>query len=343
MSINYKDSGVDVEAGQREVELIKHIVENTHDSNVLSKLGGFSGLYDLSTFKDIKNPVLVSGTDGVGTKVILAQMMDKNDTVGIDCVAMCANDVLCQGAKPLFFLDYIATGKLVPERMAELVKGVAEGCNQAGASLIGGETAEMPGIYKEDDYDLAGFVVGIVDKDKIIDGEKAEEGDIIFGLSSSGIHSNGYSLVRKLIFEKMNFDLNMEVEGLDKNLGETLLTPTKIYVKPMLSLMKDVEVRAMSHITGGGYYENIPRMVKDGLCAKVDVTGVKVPEIFKLMQKWGNISDKDMYSTFNMGLGLIFVVKKEDREAVIEHFKDYDTLYEIGEIVKGEEKLELRY
>lgn len=343
MSINYKDSGVDVEAGQREVELIKHIVENTHDSNVLSKLGGFSGLYDLSAFNDIKNPVLVSGTDGVGTKVILAQMMDKNDTVGIDCVAMCANDVLCQGAKPLFFLDYIATGKLVPERMAELVKGVAEGCNQAGASLIGGETAEMPGIYKEDDYDLAGFVVGIVDKDKIIDGEKVEEGDIIFGLSSSGIHSNGYSLVRKLIFEKMNFDLNMEVEGLSKNLGETLLTPTKIYVKPMLSLMKDVEVKAMSHITGGGYYENIPRMIKDGLCAKVDVTGVKVPEIFKLMQKWGNISDKDMYSTFNMGLGLIFVVKKEDREAVIDHFKDYDTLYEIGEIVKGEEKLELRY
>ena len=227
--------------------------------------------------------------------------------------------------------------------MAELVKGVAEGCNQAGASLIGGETAEMPGIYKEDDYDLAGFVVGIVDKDKIIDGEKVEEGDIIFGLSSSGIHSNGYSLVRKLIFEKMNFDLNMEVEGLEKNLGETLLTPTKIYVKPMLSLMKDVEVKAMSHITGGGYYENIPRMVKDGLCAKVDVTGVKVPEIFKLMQKWGNISDKDMYSTFNMGLGLIFVVKREDREAVIDHFKDYDTLYEIGEIVKGEEKLELRY
>ena len=342
MSINYKDSGVDVEAGQREVELIKHIVENTHDSNVLSKLGGFSGLYDLSTFKDIKKPVLVSGTDGVGTKVILAQMMDKNDTVGIDCVAMCANDVLCQGARPLFFLDYIATGKLLPERMAELVKGVAEGCNQAGASLIGGETAEMPGIYKEDDYDLAGFVVGIVDKDKIIDGEKVEEGDIIFGLSSSGIHSNGYSLVRKLIFEKMNFDLNMEVEGLSKNLGETLLTPTKIYVKPMLSLMKDVEVRAMSHITGGGYYENIPRMVKDGLCAKVDVTGVKVPEIFKLMKKWGNISDKDMYSTFNMGLGLIFVVKREDRQAVIDHFKDYDTLYEIGEIVKGEEKLELR-
>lgn len=343
MSINYKDSGVDVEAGQREVKLIKNIVEKTHDTNVLSKLGGFSGLYDLSTFNDIKNPVLVSGTDGVGTKVILAQMMDKNDTVGIDCVAMCANDVLCQGAKPLFFLDYIATGRLVPERMAELVKGVAEGCNQAGASLIGGETAEMPGIYKEDDYDLAGFVVGIVDKDKIIDGEKVEEGDIIFGLSSSGIHSNGYSLVRKLIFEKMNFDLNMEVEGLSKNLGETLLTPTKIYVKPMLSLMKDVEVKAMSHITGGGYYENIPRMIKDGLCAKVDVRNVKVPEIFKLMQKWGNISDKDMYSTFNMGLGLIFVVKKEDREAVIDHFKDYDTLYEIGEIVKGEEKLELRY
>ncbi len=343
MSINYKDSGVDVEAGQREVKLIKNIVEKTHDSNVLSKLGGFSGLYDLSAFKDIKNPVLVSGTDGVGTKVILAQMMDKNDTVGIDCVAMCANDVLCQGAKPLFFLDYIATGRLVPERMAELVKGVAEGCNQAGASLIGGETAEMPGIYKEDDYDLAGFVVGIVDKDKIIDGEKVEEGDIIFGLSSSGIHSNGYSLVRKLIFEKMNFDLNMEVEGLEKNLGETLLTPTKIYVKPMLSLMKDVEVRAMSHITGGGYYENIPRMIKDGLCAKVDVRNVKVPDIFKLIKKWGNISDKDMYSTFNMGIGLIFVVKKEDREAVIDHFKDYDTLYEIGEIVKGEEKLELRY
>ena len=343
MSINYKDSGVDVEAGQREVQLIKSIVEQTHDQNVLSKLGGFSGLYDLTNFRDMTHPVLVSGTDGVGTKVMLAQMMDKHDTVGIDCVAMCVNDILCQGAQPLFFLDYIGTGKLIPEKMAEIVKGVSEGCLAAGASLIGGETAEMPGVYEEDEYDIAGFVVGIVDKNQMIDGSQIEEGDLIFGLSSSGIHSNGYSLVRKVVLEKMQFDLNDQIDGFHQPLGEVLLTPTKIYVKEMLSLMEKVEVKVMSHITGGGYYENIPRMIKEGYGARVDVREVEVPQIFKLLQQWANISDEEMYATFNMGIGFVFVVRPEDSEIVEEHFKDYDSLYRVGEIVKGDEKLELQF
>lgn len=342
MSINYKDAGVDVAAGQKEVKLIKSIVEKTHDKNVLSAIGGFSGLYDIN-FKDMEEPVLASGTDGVGTKVILAQKMKKNDTVGIDCVAMCVNDVLCQGARPLFFLDYIGAGKLDPEKMAEIVKGVAKGCQIAGASLIGGETAEMPGVYNIDDYDLAGFAVGIVDKKKIINTSLMKEGDILFGLSSSGIHSNGYSLVRKIIFEKNNFSLDQKFDELDKTLGEVLLEPTKIYVKEMLPLIEEGLVHGICHITGGGYYENIPRMVADGLCAKVDVSEVKRPKIFDMLKKWGKLDLEDMYSTFNMGLGLIFAVDKNDGDKVRKHFKNYDSIYQIGTIVKGDNKIDLKY
>lgn len=341
MSINYKDSGVDVEAGAKEVKLIKGMVEATHGKEVLSSIGGFSGLFSLESM-DYKNPVLVSGTDGVGTKVIIAQSMDINDTVGIDCVAMCVNDILCQGAKPLFFLDYIGTAKLEPHRMAEIVKGVTEGCKISNMALIGGETAEMPGVYHGEDYDLAGFAVGIVDKDKIIDGSTIEKGDIIFGLSSSGIHSNGYSLVRKIVSERSGHELTDKVEGLEKSLGETLLTPTRIYVREMLDLMAKVEVKGACHITGGGYYENIPRMMPKGLTAMIDVREVKIPYIFELLKKWGNLELREMYSTFNMGLGMVFVVKESDREKVLDHFKDYDSIYEIGKIVDGDE-IELKY
>ena len=312
MPINYKDAGVDVANGQKEVELIKKLVEKTQSENVLIKLGGFSGLFSLENL-NIKNPVLVSGTDGVGTKVMLAQMMDKHDTIGIDCVAMCVNDILCQGAKPLFFLDYIACGKLVPEKMEKIVKGVADGCLQANASLIGGETAEMPGLYKENDYDLAGFCVGIVDKEKIITGEKIKKGDHIFGLKSSGIHSNGYSLVRKIVLEKEK-----------------------------LSLDEKIEINGLSHITGGGFYENIPRMIPDGLCAKIDVRNIPLPKIFSLLEKWGELDKKDMYETFNMGVGLVFAVDKKDIEKVKEII-DEDELLDLGEVIENDEKINLKF
>ncbi|MGI5948912.1 phosphoribosylformylglycinamidine cyclo-ligase [Peptoniphilus sp.] len=341
MAINYKDAGVDVDAGQREVDLIKDIVKKTQSKNVLSSLGGFSGLFDLG-LEDVKNPVLVSGTDGVGTKVILAHMLDKHDTIGIDCVAMCANDILCQGAKPLFFLDYIATGKLVPEKMAKIVEGVAEGCIQSCASLIGGETAEMPGVYQEEQYDLAGFCVGVVDKDKIIDGSTISKGDIIYGLSSNGIHSNGYSLVRKIVFDVAKLDLNKKYDGLDVTLGEELLKPTRIYVKEILELLKEVDIKGMSHITGGGFYENIPRMIPDGLCAEVDATVVDTPAIFKLLKEWASLKDEDMYGTFNMGVGFVFVVSPEDKEKVEKFFEKTDLkLYELGHVKSGDEKIEL--
>lgn len=341
MPINYKDAGVDVANGQKEVELIKKLVEKTQSENVLSKLGGFSGLFSLENL-NIKNPVLVSGTDGVGTKVMLAQMMDKHDTIGIDCVAMCVNDILCQGAKPLFFLDYIACGKLVPEKMEKIVKGVADGCIQANASLIGGETAEMPGLYKENDYDLAGFCVGIVDKEKIITGEKIKKGDHIFGLKSSGIHSNGYSLVRKIVLEKEKFSLDEKIEGLDTSLGEELLKPTKIYVKEILALLEKIEINGLSHITGGGFYENIPRMIPDGLCAKIDVRNIPLPKIFSLLEKWGELDKKDMYETFNMGVGLVFAVDKKDIEKVKEII-DEDELLDLGEVIENDEKIDLKF
>lgn len=341
MPINYKDAGVDVANGQKEVELIKKLVEKTQSENVLSKLGGFSGLFSLENL-NIKNPVLVSGTDGVGTKVMLAQMMNKHDTIGIDCVAMCVNDILCQGAKPLFFLDYIACGKLVPEKMEKIVKGVADGCLQANASLIGGETAEMPGLYKENDYDLAGFCVGIVDKEKIITGEKIKKGDHIFGLKSSGIHSNGYSLVRKIVLEKEKLSLDEKIEGLDTSLGEELLKPTKIYVKEILALLEKIEINGLSHITGGGFYENIPRMIPDGLCAKIDVRNIPLPKIFSLLEKWGELDKKDMYETFNMGVGLVFAVDKKDIEKVKEII-DENELLDLGEVVENDEKIDLKF
>lgn len=341
MPINYKDAGVDVANGQKEVELIKKLVEKTQSENVLSKLGGFSGLFSLENL-NIKNPVLVSGTDGVGTKVMLAQMMDKHDTIGIDCVAMCVNDILCQGAKPLFFLDYIACGKLIPEKMEKIVKGVADGCLQANSSLIGGETAEMPGLYKENDYDLAGFCVGIVDKEKIITGEKIKKGDHIFGLKSSGIHSNGYSLVRKIVLEKEKLSFDEKIEGLDTSLGEELLKPTKIYVKEILALLEKIEINGLSHITGGGFYENIPRMIPDGLCAKIDVRNIPLPKIFSLLEKWGELDKKDMYETFNMGVGLVFAVDKKDIEKVKEII-DEDELLDLGEVIENDEKIDLKF
>lgn len=341
MPINYKDAGVDVANGQKEVELIKKLVEKTQSENVLSKLGGFSGLFSLENL-NIKNPVLVSGTDGVGTKVMLAQMMDKHDTIGIDCVAMCVNDILCQGAKPLFFLDYIACGKLVPEKMEKIVKGVADGCLQANSSLIGGETAEMPGLYKENDYDLAGFCVGIVDKEKIITGEKIKKGDHIFGLKSSGIHSNGYSLVRKIVLGKEKLSLDEKIEGLDTSLGEELLKPTKIYVKEILDLLEKIEINGLSHITGGGFYENIPRMIPDGLCAKIDVRNIPLPKIFSLLEKWGELDKKDMYETFNMGVGLVFAVDKKDIEKV-KKIIDEDELLDLGEVIENDEKIDLKF
>lgn len=341
MPINYKDAGVDVANGQKEVELIKKLVEKTQSENVLSKLGGFSGLFSLENL-NIKNPVLVSGTDGVGTKVMLAQMMDKHDTIGIDCVAMCVNDILCQGAKPLFFLDYIACGKLIPEKMEKIVKGVADGCLQANSSLIGGETAEMPGLYKENDYDLAGFCVGIVDKEKIITGEKIKKGDHIFGLKASGIHSNGYSLVRKIVLEKEKLSLDEKIEGLDTSLGEELLKPTKIYVKEILALLEKIEINGLSHITGGGFYENIPRMIPDGLCAKIDVRNIPLPKIFSLLEKWGELDKKDMYETFNMGVGIVFAVDKKDIDLVKEII-DEDELLELGEVIENDEKIDLKF
>lgn len=341
MPINYKDAGVDVANGQKEVELIKKLVEKTQSENVLSKLGGFSGLFSLENL-NIKNPVLVSGTDGVGTKVMLAQMMDKHDTIGIDCVAMCVNDILCQGAKPLFFLDYIACGKLVPEKMEKIVKGVADGCLQANSSLIGGETAEMPGLYKKNDYDLAGFCVGIVDKEKIITGEKIKKGDHIFGLKSSGIHSNGYSLVRKIVLEKEKLSLDEKIEGLDTSLGEELLKPTKIYVKEILTLLEKIEINGLSHITGGGFYENIPRMIPDGLCAKIDVRNIPLPKIFSLLEKLGELDKKDMYETFNMGVGLVFAVDKNDIEKVKEII-DEEELLDLGEVIENDEKIDLKF
>ena len=341
MPINYKDVGVDVANGQKEVELIKKLVEKTQSENVLSKLGGFSGLFSLENL-NIKNPVLVSGTDGVGTKVMLAQMMDKHDTIGIDCVAMCVNDILCQGAKPLFFLDYIACGKLIPEKMEKIVKGVADGCLQANSSLIGGETAEMPGLYKENDYDLAGFCVGIVDKEKIITGEKIKKGDHIFGLKSSGIHSNGYSLVRKIVLEKEKLSLDEKIEELDTSLGEELLKPTKIYVKEILDLLEKIEINGLSHITGGGFYENIPRMIPDGLCAKIDVRNIPLPKIFSLLEKWGELDKKDMYETFNMGVGIVFAVDKKDIDLVKEII-DEDELLELGEVIENNKKIDLKF
>ena len=310
-SESYKEAGVDITSGYRAVELMKEHVSKTMVFGNTSPVGGFGGLLQ-PDLTGMEEPILVSGTDGVGTKLKLAFLQDKHDTVGLDCVAMCVNDIICVGAKPLFFLDYIAVGKNVPEKVASIVKGVADGCIQSECCLIGGETAEMPGFYPEDEYDLAGFAVGIVDKKKVIDIEKVSEGDAIIGIASSGIHSNGYSLVRK-VFDVENTDLNKTYEELDgKTLGEVLLTPTKIYVKPMLALFKEMTPHAVMHITGGGFYENIPRALPEGMSAKIYKDELEIPGIFKLLMKEGNIPERDMFNTYNMGTGMTVVVPKED-------------------------------
>ncbi len=338
-SESYAAAGVDITAGYRAVELMKSHIARTMTSGVCSDVGGFGGLFELDS-TGIEKPVLVSGTDGVGTKLKLAFLMDKHDTVGIDCVAMCVNDIICCGAKPLFFLDYIACGKNIPERIASIVSGVAEGCVQSGAALIGGETAEMPGFYPVDEYDLAGFSVGVVDKSKILDPSTMKAGDVVIALPSSGVHSNGFSLVRK-VFDVENSDIKSPREELGgKSVGETLLTPTKIYVKPVLALLEQVKVKGISHITGGGFYENIPRSIPDGLGAVIDRKNVKVLPIFDLIAKEGGISERDMFNTFNMGVGMSIVVAREDAEKAIEILKaNGEDAYIIGKIENSEDKI----
>ena len=335
-SESYKAAGVDITAGYEAVKLMKKHIAKTLTENSLSDIGGFGGLFALD-LQGIQNPVLVSGTDGVGTKLKLAFLADKHNTVGIDCVAMCVNDIICCGAKPLIFLDYVAVGKNVPERVASIVEGIAEGCVQSGASLVGGETAEMPGFYPEDEYDLAGFSVGVVDREKILDNKKMKEGDVIIALPSSGVHSNGFSLVRK-VFDVENSDIKSPVAQLGgKSILETLLTPTKIYVKPMLKLFEEVTVSAVSHITGGGFYENIPRSFPEGLGAKIKKDDVKILPIFKLIQEKGGISERDMFNTFNMGVGMIAVVDKNDADKALSILKENgEDAYILGEVVKGE-------
>ena len=340
-SESYKAAGVDITAGYKAVDLMKEHIAKTKTSGVISGIGGFGGLFGLD-LSGIKNPVLVSGTDGVGTKLKMAFLMDKHDTVGIDCVAMCVNDIICCGAKPLFFLDYIAVGKNVPEKVASIVSGVADGCVQSGCALIGGETAEMPGFYPEDEYDLAGFSVGIADKDKLLDNSAVKEGDVIIGLKSSGVHSNGFSLVRK-IFDVENKDIKTPLEFLGgKSIGETLLAPTKIYVKPMCALFEKVTVKAVSHITGGGFYENIPRSIPKGFGAKIDKNALEILPIFTLLQKEGNISERDMFNTFNMGIGMSVIVDKNDADKALEILKaNGEDAYIIGEIAKSDESVKI--
>ncbi len=335
-SKSYADAGVDITAGYKAVELMKQHIKRTRNDGCLDDVGGFGGCFGLPV-AGMEEPVLVSGTDGCGTKVKLAILMDKHDTIGIDAVAMCVNDIICVGAKPLFFLDYIACGKNIPEKIAEIVSGVAEGCVQSGASLIGGETAEHPGMMPIDDYDLAGFAVGIVDKKKILDNTTMEENDVIIALPSSGVHSNGFSLVRK-VFDVENCDLNKSYEELGgKTLGETLLTPTKIYVKPVLALLDNVKVRAISHITGGGFYENIPRSLPEGFAAKIKKSDVKILPIFDLIAKVGNIPERDMFNTFNMGVGMSVVVAKEDADKALEILKNAgENPYIIGTVIKSD-------
>lgn len=339
----YKSAGVDVEAGYESVRLIKDDVKRTSIEGVLGGIGGFGGLFEIS--KDYKNPVLVSGTDGVGTKLKVAFLMDKHDTIGQDCVAMCVNDVACSGAKPIFFLDYLAVGKNVPEKIAEIVKGVADGCVKAGCALVGGETAEMPGFYPINEYDLAGFSVGIVEKDKITDGKNAKPGDVLVGIGSSGIHSNGYSLVRKLF--KLNEDgaeerLKEYSAELGTTVGEALLTPTKIYVKPLLKLIDEVGINTVSHITGGGFIENVPRMLPDGVKAVIEKGTWDILPIFNMLQKLGNVSEHDMYNTFNMGIGMIVAVDADRADAAVKCLESAgEKAYIIGKLEQGEKTAEI--
>ena len=339
-SASYAAAGVDVTAGYESVELIKSHVKRTEIPGVMGSIGGFGGMFELLGAGDYKNPVLVSGTDGVGTKLKVAFLLDKHDTIGIDCVAMCVNDVACSGAKPLFFLDYIACGKNYPEKIAQIVSGVAEGCVQAGCALVGGETAEHPGLMPNEEYDLAGFTVGI--GDKLVSGDKLASGNALIGVASSGVHSNGFSLVRK-VFNITEERLGVHVAELGKTLGEELLTPTRIYVKPLLALMEKVDVKAVSHITGGGFYENIPRVLPKGVGVDIDVTAWPQLPIFGLLQKWGNVDAKEMYRTFNMGIGMIMIVDEKDADAVLKNLADRDEkAYVIGKVVDSDVPVTLR-
>lgn len=338
-SKSYKESGVDITAGYRSVELIKNHILKTKQKGMISKIGGFGGLFE-PDLKNMENPVLVSGTDGVGTKLKLAFLMDKHDTIGIDCVAMCVNDIICCGAKPMFFLDYIACGKNIPEKIEKIVSGISEGCIQSGCSLIGGETAEMPGFYSENEYDLAGFAVGVVEKGKLLKKENVKEGDVIIALASSGVHSNGFSLIRK-VFDIENIDMNCKYKQLnDEPIGKTLLTPTKIYVNSILNLIKCINVKSISHITGGGFYENIPRIIPDGLSANIKKSNIKIPNIFNIIKEKGSISERDMFNTFNMGVGMCIIVSEDDINKSLDILKNNgEDAYVIGKIIRSDEKV----
>jgi phosphoribosylformylglycinamidine cyclo-ligase len=340
-SLTYKDAGVDVNEGARAVKLMREHVKKTLNPNVLCDIGGFGGLFQLD-LTGYKNPVLVSGTDGVGTKLKIAFLMDKHDTVGQDCVAMCINDVLCQGAKPLFFLDYVATGKLEPEKIADIVKGISNGCIQAQCALIGGETAEMPGFYEDGEYDLAGFAVGMVDRDKIIDGSKITKGDVLIGLPSSGIHSNGYSLVRKLFFDTLGYSVKKDIDELGATLGDVLLEPTRIYVKQCIPLIEKYDIKGMIHMTGGGFYENIPRILSEELKAVIEIGSWPILPIFEQIQRLGNIERDEMFATFNMGIGMILVVSQKDADSILKDLSDMnEKACVIGEIASGKHGVEL--
>lgn len=334
MANAYRQAGVDIEAGYEAVSRMKKHVQKTMRPGVLGGLGGFGGLFDLSSL-NLKEPVLVSGTDGVGTKLMLAFMMDQHETIGIDAVAMCVNDIVVQGAEPLYFLDYIACGKAEPNRIEAIVKGIADGCQQAGCALVGGETAEMPGMYDEEEYDLAGFAVGACEKSRLITGERIQSGDVLIGLASDGIHSNGYSLVRKILLEQANISLDKHVEELGCTLGEELLRPTRIYVKPILSVLEKFEIKGMAHITGGGFIENVPRMLPDGLGAKLYEEKWEIPAIFTLMESVGKLDRNEMYNIFNMGTGMVLAIEAAIADDVIEHFNELgETVYPIGVVTE---------
>lgn len=340
--LTYRASGVDIDEGNRAVNLIKDKIKGTYDKNVIGDLGNFSGLYSLKDFINMDEPVLLSSTDGVGTKLKLAQMMDIHNTVGIDLVAMCVNDLICQGAKPLFFLDYIATGKLIPEKINDIVSGIVEGCKMAECALIGGETAEMPGMYSEDDYDLAGFSVGIADKSKIISGQDVNSGDTLIGISSSGIHSNGYSFIRKIFLEEYKYELTDYIEELEMTLGEALLIPTKIYVKLVMDLIKKYELKAIAHITGGGVIENIPRVIPNGLGIDIEKNSWEKPAIFKMIEKFNAIDEVELHKSFNMGIGLAMVVDSDKAEEIVSYLnKSEKQAYIIGKVVDTHEGVKL--
>jgi len=334
--LTYKDAGVDTHEGAKAVKMMKQHVEKTFNKNVLTGLGGFGGLFQLDV-ANMKEPVLVSGTDGVGTKLKIAFLMDKHDTVGQDCVAMCVNDIICQGAKPLFFLDYVATGKLEAEKIADIVKGISDGCVLGKSALIGGETAEMPEFYEDGEYDMAGFSVGVVDKSKIIDGSKVKEGNVVIGLASSGIHSNGYSLVRKLFFEKMELTVDSYIEEFNSTLGEELIKPTKLYVDAFNAASEASDINGIVHITGGGFYENIPRVLPEGTGVEIELGTWEISKVFKYMQEKGNIAQEEMFSTFNMGLGMIMIVEEENANKVIKALEEAgETASIVGKVIKGE-------